>query len=242
MTNYSRLPAMLTLTGALLAGCAVATTSSDGSVDAVLSSTAASSTAAFNTAPSGVTPSSSAPSSPATTTGSSVLVAGPGPSGRYTVQPQPGPGTCHYRVLDATAGTVLPDPVCTPGATNPAVTPATLRTTICRSGYSTSIRPPAAITRREKTASLAAYGYTGNLHVVEYDHLVSLELGGDPNDPRNLWPEPNSTAATSFTNAKDAVENRLHALVCAGTVTLTAAQHAIATDWTTALTTVGTGA
>ena len=24
----------------------------------------------------------------------------------------------------------------------------------------------------------------------EYDHLISLQLGGDPNDYRNLWVEP----------------------------------------------------
>ena len=34
--------------------------------------------------------------------------------------------------------------------------------------------------------------------------------------------------------SKDVVENRLHREVCAGTVTLTDAQHEIATDWTTA--------
>jgi hypothetical protein len=33
-----------------------------------------------------------------------------------------------------------------------------------------------------------AYGYTGPLHDAEYDHLISLQLGGDPNDPRNPGP------------------------------------------------------
>lgn len=230
MTNRTRPLALLALTGALLSGCAAATTG--------LPLSAA-------TQP-GTTQPGTAPSSSATATGPSTSVTttiaiGPGPSGHYAVQPQPAPGTCHYRVLDAAAGKVLPDPTCTPGAISPTVTPATLATTICRSGYTASIRPPTGITRREKAASVAAYAYAGNPHVVEYDHLISLELGGDPNDPRNLWPEPNSATASSFTNAKDAVESRLHALVCRGAITLTAAQRAIATDWTTALAAVSTG-
>jgi hypothetical protein len=156
---------------------------------------------------------------------------GPGPTS-YTVQPQPAPGTCHYRT--SANGQVLPDPVCTPGAINPKVTDDTLDNTICRTGYTKSIRPPKAITDAEKQASAAAYGYTGPLSGVEFDHLVPLEVGGDPNDPRNLWVEPGASP-----NPKDGVESKLHQLVCAGTVRLTAAQEAIATDWTTALATVG---
>jgi hypothetical protein len=155
------------------------------------------------------------------------VAVGPGPT-NYTEQPQPPPGTCHYRTADN--GQTLPDPNCTPGAISPKVTPDTLATTICRTGYTKSIRPPASITEIEKRENAAAYGYTGTLRGVEYDHLVPLELGGDPNDPRNLWVEPGASP-----NPKDGVESRLHELVCAGRVPLAAAQEAIATDWTTAL-------
>jgi hypothetical protein len=155
---------------------------------------------------------------------------GPGPT-NYTEQPQPPPGTCHYRT--AANGETLPDPNCTPGAISPKVTQDTLATTICRTGYTKSIRPPASITEIEKRENAAAYGYTGSLKDVEYDHLVPLELGGDPNDPRNLWIEPGASP-----NPKDGVESRLHELVCEGRVPLAAAQEAIATDWTTALDTV----
>ena len=155
---------------------------------------------------------------------------GPGPT-NYTEQPQPPPGTCHYRT--AANGETLPDPNCTPGAISPKVTPDTLATTICRTGYTKSIRPPASITEIEKRDNAAAYGYTGLLKDVEYDHLVQLELGGDPNDPRNLWIEPGASP-----NPKDGVESRLHELVCEGRVPLDAVQQAIATDWTTALDTV----
>jgi hypothetical protein len=152
---------------------------------------------------------------------------GPGPT-NYAVQPQPAPGACHYRT--AANGQTLPDPTCTPGAVSPKVTQDTLATTICRTGYTKSIRPPESITTIEKRESAAAYGYTGSLKDVEYDHLVPLELGGDPNDPRNLWIEPGASP-----NPKDGVESRLHELVCEGRVPLVAAQEAIATDWTTAI-------
>jgi hypothetical protein len=68
----------------------------------------------------------------------------------------------------------------------------------------------------------------------EEDHLISLELGGNPRDPKNLWPEMWGTLAQSLTSrspfppeivgakAKDAVENALHTEVCAGTLTLKA--------------------
>ena len=158
------------------------------------------------------------------------VAVGPGPT-NYTEQPQPAPGTCHYRT--AANGQILPDPNCTPGAISPKVNPDTLATTICRTGYTKSIRPPASITEIEKRENAAAYGYFGSLRDVEYDHLVPLELGGDSNDPRNLWIEPGASP-----NLKDGVESRLHELVCEGRVPLAAAQEAIATDWTTALDTV----
>jgi hypothetical protein len=156
---------------------------------------------------------------------------GPGPQSPYRVQSQPAPGACHYRQEGSYP---LPDPACTPGATNPKVTQDTLAATICRTGggYTSSIRPPASITGREKAASAQSYGYTGSFATGEYDHLISLELGGDPNDPRNLWVEPNDQPkATSTTNSKDAVENAAHTAICTGRLTLAQAQQGIATDW-----------
>jgi hypothetical protein len=154
------------------------------------------------------------------------VAVGPGPT-NYTVQPQPAPGTCQYRT--AANGQTLPDPNCTPGAISPKGTQDTLATTICRTGYTKSIRPPASITAAEKRANAASYGYSGPLSDTGY-HLVPLELGGDPNDPRNLWVEPSASP-----NPKDGVESKLHQLVCEGRVPLAAAQEAIADDWTTAM-------
>jgi len=138
--------------------------------------------------------------------------------------PQMAPTGCHLR------GTApLPDPACTPGVVNPAVTPDTLGTTICKAGWTTTIRPPTSVTNRIKKDTDFAYGLPATTKG-ELDHLISLELGGAPADPRNLWVEPGP-----IPNAKDAIENKLHTAVCTGSVSLTAAQHAIATDWTTAL-------
>jgi hypothetical protein len=142
----------------------------------------------------------------------------------YRVQPQPAVGTCHA----AGHGLYLsPDPHCTPGALNPAVTQATIAHTICVSGYTKTIRPSESVTEREKLASMAAYGDGGRSpHDFEYDHLVSLELGGAVNDARNLWPEPGSSP-----NPKDSVEDHLRRLVCDRQMPLAEAQHIIATAW-----------
>ena len=157
---------------------------------------------------------------------------GPGPNADYTVQPQPAPGTCHYRT--AVDGSTLPDPLCTPGATNPTVTQDTLYSTVCKKGYAASIRPPRDVTDVEKRSNAASYDYRGSLADTEYDHLIPLALGGDPNDPRNLWVEP-----TASPNPKDDVEFRLIQLVCRRQVALADAQAAIAGDWTTALAALG---
>ena len=123
----------------------------------------------------------------------------------------------------------MPDPRCTPGAITRTVSAANIQSTMCRRGYTRTIRPPKSVTEPEKRASLAAYGDTGPLHDYEYDHLVPLELGGAPNDPRNLWPEPGASP-----NPKDELEQRLRSMVCASELSLAAAQHAIAADWVSA--------
>lgn len=64
----------------------------------------------------------------------------------------------------------------------------------------------------------------------EIDHLISLELGGS-DDPSNLWPQPADTAEVIGFHTKDVVENRAHAAVCSGKITLEEAQEGIASDW-----------
>lgn len=143
-----------------------------------------------------------------------------------TLQQQPPAGSCHQR---GSGDYALQDARCTPGALNPDVTQASIDSTICVSGYTKTIRPSSSISGREKVLSLGSYGDPNTPSAYEYDHLISLELGGAANDARNLWPEPGGSP-----NPKDSLENRLHSLVCSGQITLIAAQLAIATDWVSA--------
>jgi hypothetical protein len=147
------------------------------------------------------------------------------------------PSQCKARTIDAAAGLYLPDPACTPGAVDPAVTQDNLASTICKSGYTTTVRAPASDTDKTKALSLTQYGQT-RASTTEYDHLISLQLGGT-NAVSNLWPEPNRAGAPGTTNPKDAIETRLNKAVCAHKVTLAAAQKAIATNWVTAEKDVG---
>lgn len=119
-----------------------------------------------------------------------------------------------------------------PGSTNPAVTQENIQQTICVAGWSQTIRPPRLYTYKLKVKQMAAYHLPGKTADYEEDHLISLELGGNPLDPNNLWPQK----WNGFRGAhkKDQLENRLHTLVCSGQITLRVAQVAIATDWVSA--------
>jgi hypothetical protein len=154
------------------------------------------------------------------------IASGPLPASGFGAQKAP----CSYVVVGGEDA--LPDPSCTPGATNPAVTPSTIDSTICRSGYSSSVRPPESATYPEKRASMSAYGATGSTGTYEYDHLVSLEIGGAANAAANLWPEPLDGSYGAV--VKDRLEDRLHELVCSGEVGLAEAQRAEAGNWMTA--------
>jgi hypothetical protein len=123
----------------------------------------------------------------------------------------------------------LPDPRCTPGAINPAVTQSDIDRTICRAGWSESVRPPESVTEPQKRASMRAYGDRRPLHGYEYDHLIPLELGGATDSSRNLWPEPGASP-----NPKDRLEDRLRGLVCDSRLSLAAARRAIAANWVAA--------
>jgi len=114
---------------------------------------------------------------------------------------------------------VVADPLRTPGVLNPDVTQANIRSTVCRHGWTTTIRPPVSYTNALKAKQMRLYGETGSLSDYQEDHLISLELGGNPTDPRNLWPEPYPRAA-----AVDQIENELNGEVCSGQLTLAQAQ------------------
>lgn len=124
----------------------------------------------------------------------------------------------------------LPDPVKTPGAINPNVTQENIDENICVSGWTKTIRPPVTYTNKLKKQQIPGYGYADtNPSHYEEDHLISLQLGGNPKDPKNLWPQPYDGACNA--RVKDVLETKLKRLVCDGTVSLQEAQQAIASNW-----------
>jgi hypothetical protein len=110
--------------------------------------------------------------------------------------------------------------ILTPGVVNPDVTQETIGETICRHGWTKTIRPPTDYTNALKLEQMELYHRRGSMSDYQEDHLISLELGGHPTDPRNLWPEPIERAV----EVDDAVEDALNEQVCSGKITLAEAQ------------------
>ena len=124
----------------------------------------------------------------------------------------------------AHAGIAEPNPTLTPGSLLATSTKA--RT--CTAGYTATVRKVTAETRRHVFAAYRI-AYPPAVGAYELDHLIPLELGGG-NAATNLWPQPYHRGAGSA-DVKDHLENHLHALVCSGQVSLSAAQVAIGGDW-----------
>jgi hypothetical protein len=123
----------------------------------------------------------------------------------------------------------------------PGVAATTNIASLCVRGYSGSVRPRGIAWRRIKDAVYTRYGVPRG-HRSEFDrqgkrrpayaidHLIPIELGGSPEDLRNLWPEP-----INESRRKDRVENALHSLVCSSAMPIATAQRAIARDWRSAV-------
>lgn len=126
----------------------------------------------------------------------------------------------------------VPDHTLTPGV---ARTDLTLKQ-VCATKWGKDER---AVTAAMKLQVFQAYGLSGNKDKAcipdahgrrcEIDHLISRELGG-ADDVKNLWPQSYGSKPWNAV-LKDKVENRLHVEVCAGHITLSAAQATIRDDW-----------
>lgn len=113
---------------------------------------------------------------------------------------------------------------------SPAVTQENVATTICVKGYTATVRPPVSYTRKVKRSLLKARGIPlANARLYELDHIIPLEAGGHPTDPKNLqlqlWAGPRNA------HIKDHLENAYHRAICDGTVTLAIAQGYFAGIW-----------
>src|SRR5207302_694204 len=167
-----------------------------------------------------VSPTSGPPTTPAPTT---VAAATIGVVGTWAPSPRSRTSGCSIQ-------SGLPDGTCTPGALDPRVNQGDLDATVSSRGYTAIVRPPVNVTERIKRDQMVAYGLQGRrLADYELDHLISLELGGSPDDVANLWPEPWTGEGNA--HQKDAVENLLNREVCWGIIQLVDAQRVVATDW-----------
>ncbi len=117
-------------------------------------------------------------------------------------------------------------------ALNPNVTQRTIRTTICISGWTDTVRPPQSFTDALKRKQLVGFAprHAGDKNwtaaATEEDHRMPLELGGAPTDEHNLSPEEYPRARD-----KDADETSFRRAVCAGKLTLSEAQQRFAAKW-----------
>jgi hypothetical protein len=138
---------------------------------------------------------------------------------RYTSLRKPNPSVLS---LDRA---LVPDRNLTPGATR-RVSVAD----VCSMAHEEVVREVPTGLRQQ---ILHEYGIA-DPHAADYeiDFLIAPGLGGTE-DIHNLWPEP-YTSPIWNAHVKDALEERLHQLVCAGQLDLSAAQNDIANDWITA--------
>ena len=115
----------------------------------------------------------------------------------------------------------FPEPSLTPGAI------ATInRDQICGSAEPKNRAVPVSLQHKV----FEEYGIpSAEPRAYEVDYLITPALGG-ADDIRNLWPQSYSPAVWNA-RVKDALEDRLHDLVCKGSVDLVAAQHDISSDW-----------
>jgi hypothetical protein len=134
----------------------------------------------------------------------------------------------HYWVRAATSRPIVrPVPVSFP---EPSLTPGAVAT-INKDQVCTSASPK----NRSVPVSLQhevfeEYGIaSAEPRAYEVDYLITPALGG-ADDIRNLWPQSYSSAVWNA-GVKDALEDRLHDLVCNGNLDLVAAQHDISSDW-----------
>ena len=126
---------------------------------------------------------------------------------------------------------IYPNPARTPGLTNSNVTQENLAQTICNPNFRTGppLRPPTSVTDALKLTQMVDYGdalsdpaktcmlHSSNVACYEEDHLISLEDGGHPSDPRNLWPEAYFTridGKPAGARQKDVVEGYVRNAIC----------------------------
>jgi hypothetical protein len=122
-------------------------------------------------------------------------------------------------------------------AVNPKVTQANIQSTICKVGWTKTVRPPSSYTRIVKLEQLSIMfphltpedvRTLSNLY--EEDHILPLGMGGHPTKIENLTPQLWGGKYGAY--AKDVVERKMQRDVCSGKVPLAFARDIFVTgDW-----------
>jgi hypothetical protein len=135
-----------------------------------------------------------------------------------------------FHVMTLAQSPALPDRSITPGAVDPAVTPHNIQSTVCVRGYTDKVRPDKKYTNRLKHEQIKQYRYADrDPRHYELDHLIPLNIGGNPSDPKNLWPQ--SREGEWSAEQKNDLEFVVYKMVCLGEISLHEAQNRIAQDW-----------
>lgn len=133
-------------------------------------------------------------------------------------------------LVTASYASDLPNRSLTPGAINPDVTQMNIHDTVCVKGWTKTVRPPKFYTNKLKRDQIRQYAYSDtDSRSYEEDHLIPLSVGGNPTDPRNLWPQPRNSEWNA--DRKDDLEFAMYKAVCHNEVSLAEAQAAFATNW-----------
>jgi hypothetical protein len=138
-----------------------------------------------------------------------------------TVAISRGPAARWFQRQPAPSGLLAPQANLTPGATLPVT-----RADVCAGNGGGVGMVPVSLQQQV----FREYGLTdAKPEAYEVDYLITPELGGS-SDIRNLWPQPYSSSVWNA-HVKDALEERLHQMVCAGEIDLETAQRDISANW-----------
>jgi hypothetical protein len=116
----------------------------------------------------------------------------------------------------------IPDPRFTPGSVDARVTGESVCSAMAESGAPIPPARAMAVFQRYSITRPEPRKY-------EVDYLIPPELGGT-SDPDNLWPQP-YTSGVWNARVKDALEDRLRAMVCNREMDLGTAQRELSHDW-----------
>jgi hypothetical protein len=143
----------------------------------------------------------------------------------------------------------VPNPKLTPGVVDSTIVADLSKTphmvggvehNICSADFVTPPFRVATKSQKIKTAVCVSYGITRGCPGPEWelDDIIPVELGG-ANVQSNLWPQPIKEARVKDHQVEDLLGGP-RGLVCAGKITLAAAQSCVRDNWVACMATVAT--